>query len=109
MDDSAVHQECIYALISLAHDRRQPHAGITAGVRSINICQTNCLTTAASGLSPYVVSCLIMILASAVVGPGGNGNDRAPRVAEAVVTHRSGDEPGNARMLLRADDQQRRG
>jgi hypothetical protein len=60
-----------------------------------------------SSLSRDIDYCLIMILAHAVVRSSGNGDDRALRVAEAVVTHRTGDESADADMLLGANNKQR--
>jgi hypothetical protein len=43
-----------------------------------------------------------------VIAYGWNRDHRAPRMAEAVVAHRTADKSADPNMLLRADDKQRR-
>jgi len=48
---------------------------------------------------------VIVIFLCAMVAYGRNRDHRAPRVAEAVVTHRTRDKPADADMLLCSDDE----
>jgi len=50
---------------------------------------------------------ILIILLGAAVTCGWNRDHRAPRVTQAVMAYRAGDEPADAHVLLCADYEQR--